>query len=114
VKVAEAVDRRGWLRNTESEVPLRPKCDGGRASDEADRELADDLVLLLAAGASPARAARALGVGERSVRRWLSDGLRERVRQARAIGPQSTDALGEARALVLTLRAAESDWKAAA
>jgi integrase len=33
--------------------------------------LADDLVLLLAAGATSARAARAVGVSARSVRRWL-------------------------------------------
>jgi hypothetical protein len=46
-------------------------------------ELADDLVLLLAAGASSARAARAVGVSERSVTRWLRNGLRERVEQAR-------------------------------
>jgi transposase len=77
-------------------------------------ELADDLVLLLAAGASPGRAARALGVGERSVRRWLGNGLRDRVVAARASRPEATDALSEARLVVLIARAAIHDWKAAA
>jgi transposase len=77
-------------------------------------ELADDLTLLLAAGASPARAARALGVGERSVRRWLGNGLRDRVVAARASRPESTDALSEARLVVLIARAAQDDWRAAA
>jgi hypothetical protein len=53
-------------------------------------ERRDDLVLLLAAGASTARAARCVGVSERSVTRWLRDGLAERVRLARAAGAVST------------------------
>jgi transposase len=77
-------------------------------------ELEDDLVLLLAAGASPARAARALGVGERSIRRGLGNGLRERVRLAQASGQVGTDALSEGRLVVLIARAAAHDWKAAA
>jgi hypothetical protein len=77
-------------------------------------ELEDDLVLLLAAGASPARAARALGVGERSIRRGLGNGLRERVRLAQASGQVGTDALSEGRLVALIARAAAHDWKAAA
>jgi transposase len=77
-------------------------------------ERADDLVLLLAAGASPARAAAAVGVGERSVTRWLRDGLRERVIEARAASPETAEALSEARLVVLIARAAVHDWKAAA
>jgi transposase len=92
----------------------RPKPLHGRTPDEADPELADDLTLLLAAGASPARAARALGVGERSVRRWLGNGLRDRVVAARASRPESTDALSEARLVVLIARAAQDDWRAVA
>jgi hypothetical protein len=44
----------------------------------------------------------------------LIDRLRERVEQARAAGPEATDALSEARAVVLILRAAQSDWRASA
>jgi transposase len=76
----------------------------------ADR--ADDLVLLLAAGVSSARAARIVGVSERSLRRWLSNGLRDRVQQARAARLESTDALAEARLVVLISRAALADWRA--
>ncbi len=76
--------------------------------------LADDVVLLLAAGASSARAARAVGVSERSVTRWLRNGLAVRVEQARAAGPVSSEALTEARLVVLLARAAQFDWKAAA
>jgi transposase len=77
--------------------------------------LADDLVLLLAAGASTARAARCVGVSERSVTRWLRDGLAERVRLARASGPEATDALTEARMVVALARAAAlGDWRAGA
>jgi hypothetical protein len=50
--------------------------------------LADDLVLLLAAGATSARAARAVGVSTRSVRRWLRNGLGEQVELARASRPE--------------------------
>jgi transposase len=75
-------------------------------------ERRDDLVLLLAAGASTARAARCVGVSERSVTRWLRDGLAERVRLARAAGAVSTDALSEARLVVLIARAAQHDWRA--
>lgn len=78
-------------------------------------ERADDLVLLLAAGASTARAAAAVGVGERSVTRWLREGgLRERVRAARASKPDPTDALSEARLVVLIAKAAQHDWRASA
>jgi transposase len=78
-------------------------------------ERADDLVLLLSAGASVPRAARAIGVGERSVRRWLGErGLHEKVIEARAATPETTDALQEARLVVLVARAAEHDWRAAA
>jgi transposase len=76
-------------------------------------ERRDDLVLLLSAGASPARAARCVGVSERSVTRWLRDnGLAERVRLARAATPEATDALSEARLVVLITRAAQHDWRA--
>jgi hypothetical protein len=77
-------------------------------------ELADDLVLLLAAEASSARAARAVGVSERSVTRWLRNGLQKNVERARAATPATTDALSEARLVVLISRAALTDWKAAA
>jgi transposase len=77
-------------------------------------ELADDLVLMLTAGASSAHAARAVGVGERSVRRWLRNGLAAQVEHARAASRKSTDALSEARLVVLISRAALVDWKAAA
>ena len=76
--------------------------------------LADDLVILLAAGASSARAARAVGVSERSVTRWLRNGLAAQVKRARATTPEATDALSEARLVVLISRAALVDWKAAA
>jgi transposase len=78
-------------------------------------ERRDDLILLLAAGASTARAARCVGVSERSVTSWLRDGLAERVRLARASGPEATDALTEARMVVALARAAAlGDWRAGA
>jgi transposase len=74
-----------------------------------------DLILLLANGASSARAARAVGVGERTLRRWLRDGLAEQVAQARAARPEAKDALAEARLVVVVARAAAlGDWKAGA
>ena len=77
--------------------------------------VADDLVVLLATGVPVEVAARAVNVSRRTLDRWLRDGeLRERVERARAARPESTHALGEARAVVLILRAAASDWKAAA
>jgi transposase len=106
---------------------LDPRCASGRTRESAKiermagrptlltPERADDLVLLLAAGASTARAAAAVGVGERSVRRWLHEGgLRERVRQARASTPDPADSLSEARLVLLIARAAAHDWRAGA
>lgn len=77
-------------------------------------EREDDLVLLLAAGVPKAVAARAVSVSERSVERWMRDGLRERVAQARAAGHEQTDAASEARFVVLISLAARTDWRAAA
>ena len=54
-----------------------------------------DLVLLLAAGVPTGVAARSVSVSERSVERWLRDGLRERVAEARATGQAQTDAMNE-------------------
>lgn len=78
-------------------------------------ERADDLVVLLAARVPVEVAARSVNVSRRTLDRWLrrSD-LRARVEQARAAGPQATDALFEARAVVLILRAAQTDWRASA
>lgn len=74
-----------------------------------------DLVLLLAAGVPSARAARIVGVGERTLRRWLGNGLREHVERARASRPESTDAITEARLVVAIARtAALGDWRAGA
>ena len=78
-------------------------------------ERADDLVVLLAARVPVAVAARSVNVSRRTLDRWLRQpALRARVEQARAAGPQATDALSEARAVVLILRAAQSDWRASA
>jgi transposase len=73
-----------------------------------------DLVLLLAAGVPAGLAARSVGVSERSVERWLKNGLRDRVAEARAAGQEQTDATSEARLVVLILRAAQHDWRASA
>jgi transposase-like protein len=54
-------------------------------------ERESDLVLLLAAGVPIGVAARSVGVSERSVERWMKDGLRERVAEARAAGQDRTD-----------------------
>jgi transposase len=60
-------------------------------------------------------AARSVNVSRRTLDRWLRHpDLRARVEQARAAGPQATDALSEARAIVLILRAAQTDWRASA
>jgi pilus assembly protein TadC len=78
-------------------------------------ERLDDLVVLLAAGVPVEVAARSVGISRRTLDRWLrQDELRERVVQARASGPEGTDALTEARLVVLLLRAAAVDWKASA
>ena len=78
-------------------------------------ERADDLVVLLAARVPVEVAARSVNVSRRTLDRWLrQDELRERVERARAAGAESTDALSEARAVVLILRAAQEDWRAAA
>ena len=78
-------------------------------------ERADDLVVLLAAGVPVKVAARAVNVSRRTLDRWLrQDELRERVKQARAVGPVSTEAVTEARLVVLLARAAQFDWRAAA
>ena len=78
-------------------------------------ERADDLVVLLAVRVPVAVAARSVNVSRRTLDRWLRQpGLRERVEQARAAGPEATDALSEARAVVLILRAAQTDWRASA
>ena len=75
----------------------------------------DDLVVLLAAGVPVEVAARSVGVSRRTLDRWLREGeLRKRVEQARATGPVSTEAVTEARLVVLLARAAQFDWKAAA
>jgi transposase len=86
----------------------------GRPS-KLTEERADDLVVLLAARVPVAVAARSVNVSRRTLDRWLrrSD-LRARVEQARAAGPESTDAMTEARAVVLILRAAQTDWRASA
>jgi transposase len=76
-------------------------------------EREDDLVLLLAAGVPKAVAARAVSVSERSVERWLGDGLRDRVEEARAAGQEQADATSEARLVVLITLAARTDWRAA-
>jgi transposase len=78
-------------------------------------ERADDLVVLLAARVPVEVAARSVNVSRRTLDRWLRQpDLRVRVEQARVAGPQATDALSEARAVVLILRAAQTDWRASA
>lgn len=77
--------------------------------------VADDLVVLLVAGVPVEVAARAVNVSRRTLDRWLRQNeLRERVEQARAAGPQSPEAVSEARLVVMLARAAQFDWKAAA
>jgi hypothetical protein len=73
-------------------------------------QLEGDLLVLLAAGMSAAAAARALGMPERTVRRWARQ-LADRVEQNRGAGP-STGALEEARLTTVLLRS--SDWRASA
>lgn len=78
-------------------------------------ELETDLVVLLANGLSVRSAARVVGVSRRSLTRWLADGLRERVAEARVARPESADALTEARLVVAIARAATlGEWRAAA
>jgi transposase len=78
-------------------------------------EVETDLVLLLANGLSIRSAARVVGVSRRSLTRWLADGLTERVAEARASRPETTDALTEARLVVAIARAAAlGDWRARA
>jgi hypothetical protein len=74
----------------------------------------DDLVLMLGAGVPTAIAARAVGVSERSVERWLQGELRQRVAEARARSREQTDAVSEARLVVLISLAAKDNWRAAA
>jgi Helix-turn-helix domain of resolvase len=76
-------------------------------------ELADELVVLLAAGVPVGHAARAVGVSRWTLARWMRDGLRKEVEQARAEGPE-VDARAEARLVALVTRAAQGDWQAAA
>jgi hypothetical protein len=78
-------------------------------------EVETDLVLLLSNGLSICSAARVVGVSRRSLTRWLADGMAERVAEARASRPRSTDALTEARMVVALAKAAAlGDWRAAA
>ena len=77
--------------------------------------VADDLVVLLAAGVPVEDASRSVGVSRRTLDRWLrQDELRGRIEQARVAGPQSSAAALEARMVVLLLRAAQFDWRASA
>ena len=77
-----------------------------------------DLTLLLARGVPVKIAASATDVSPRSVRRWLHEGLRERVAEVRATEGAApgevlhADATDEARMVVLLLRA--NDWRASA
>lgn len=78
-------------------------------------EVETDLVLLLANGLSIRSAARVVGVSRRSLTRWLADGLAERVAQARASRPDTTEALTEARMVVALAKAAAlGEWRAGA
>lgn len=78
-------------------------------------DLETDLVLLLSNGLSVRSAARVAGVSRRSLTRWLADGLRERVAQARAARPEVRDSQVEARLVVAVARAAAlGEWRAAA
>ena len=83
------------------------------------RETEADLTLLLARGVPVKLAASATDVSPRSVRRWLHEGLRERVAEVKAIERDvepgrslacTTTATDEARLVVLLLRA--NDWRA--
>ena len=86
----------------------------GRPS-KLTEERADDLAVLLAARVPVEVAARSVNVSRRTLDRWLrQDGFRERIGRARAATPESTEATTEARLVVLLLRAAAHDWKAAA
>lgn len=77
-------------------------------------EVEADLVLLLGAGVPNTIAARAVGVSERSVERWMQGDLRQRVAEARARGQAQADAASEARLVVLIALAAKENWRAAA
>ena len=99
--------RRGWLGGQNGPMAGRPT--------KLTPERADDLVVLLAARVPVEVAARSVNVSRRTLDRWLRQpDLRARVEQARAAGPQATDALSEARAVVLILRAGATDWRASA
>jgi hypothetical protein len=74
-------------------------------------DVADDLVVLLAAGMSASAAARTLGLPARTVSRW-SRLLRGRVEQLRGAGPTAAGALEEARLMAVLL--ASQDWRASA
>jgi hypothetical protein len=77
-------------------------------------ELADDLVVMLAAGMPVGRAAAAAGVPQRTLTRWLRAGLRQQVERARAEQVEAVEALPEARLVGLVTRAARGDWAASA
>ena len=89
----------------------------GRPS-KLTREVEADLTLMLAQGVPVRIAAAATDVSPRSVRRWLHEGLRERVAEVKATERAAlgdglhADATDEARLVVLLLRA--SDWRASA
>jgi transposase len=104
----------GWEKKSARSLGGQNGPMAGRPS-KLTEERADDLVVLLAARVPVAVAARSVNVSRRTLDRWLrrSD-LRARVEQARAAGPESTDAMTEARAVVLILRAAQTDWRASA
>jgi hypothetical protein len=84
----------------------------GRPSKLTEEREAD-LVLLLATGVPARVAARSVAVSERSVERWMANGLREKVAAARAAGDEQADATSEARLVVLVTLAARTDWRAA-
>jgi hypothetical protein len=72
-------------------------------------ERESDLAFLLAAGVPIGVAARSVGVSERSVERWMKDGLRERVAEAKARSREQIDAASEARLVVLISLAAREN-----
>ena len=98
--------REGAQRRERGRSPKRP----GKRERTTGFEPAT--LLLLAAGVPKTIAARAVSVSE-SVERWLGDGLRDRVDEARAAGQEQADATSEARLVVLITLAARTDWRAA-
>jgi transposase len=69
-------------------------------------DLETNLVLLLPNGLSVRSAARVVDVSRRSLTRWLADGLRERVAEARTATPEANDAAIEARVVLALAQAA--------